>query len=53
LRQDARNRAGTAGAQRWIATVNDAAKFERRHYEACKDVDSLRTKSDEVIALRM
>jgi type III restriction enzyme len=51
--EDERDRAKTAGAQRWTDAVNYAAKFGRWHYEICKDVDSLRSKIDEVIALRM
>jgi type III restriction enzyme len=51
--EDEKDRAKAAGARRWCDAVNYAGQWGRWHYEVCKDVDSLRSKIDEVIAVRM
>jgi len=48
-----RDRAKAAGARRWVDAVNYAATFGRWDYQVCRDVDSLRTLLDAVVAMRM
>jgi len=51
--EDERDRAKAAGADRWKDAVNYAGTFGRWEYQVCRDVDSLRTLIDVVVATRM
>ena len=51
--EDEQDRAKVAGARRWCDAVNYAGQWGRWHYEVCTDVDTLRSKVDEIVSVRM
>jgi type III restriction enzyme len=51
--EDEQDRQKAAGARRWVDAVNYAGSYGRWWYEVCKDVDSLRSKIEEVVNVRM
>jgi hypothetical protein len=49
----ARNQWWIPASVRWVDAVNYAGSYGRWWYEVCKDVDSLRSKIEEVVNVRM